>query len=97
MTRTASTTEEKMRRKVSFLMSNYRSQVSNSYCQHHIGEDQWQWLIWCIKIFEEKVGNNKFIFYSRTAELQAAKGGSRANATGKASSSGELKFCGENG
>ena len=43
------------------------------------------------------VTRNKFIFYCQTAELQGAKGGSCANATGKASSSGELKFCGEDG
>ena len=39
----------------------------------------------------------KFTFCHQTAELQAAKGGSRADATGKASRSGELKFCGEDG
>ena len=39
----------------------------------------------------------KFTFCCKTAELQGAKGGSRADAIGKASSSGELKFCGEDG
>ena len=40
---------------------------------------------------------SKFSSRSLTVLLQAAKGGSHANTTGKASSSGELKFCGEDG
>ena len=31
------------------LMSKYRSQTSDSCCQHH-RENQWQWLIWWIEI-----------------------------------------------
>ena len=42
-------------------------------------------------------GLSKFSSRSLTVLLQAAKGGSHANTTGKASSSGELKFCGEDG
>ena len=48
--------------------------------------------------FLVKVGwRQKFTFCCKTAGLQGAKGGSRADVTGKASSSGELKFCGEDG
>ena len=32
-----------------FLTSKYRSQTSDSCCQHH-REDKWQWLIWWIEI-----------------------------------------------
>ena len=42
-------------------------------------------------------GGEKFTLCCQTAGLQGAKGGSFADVTGKASNSGELKFCGEDG